>query len=235
MTNTKMPAPRPGRDDGPAAGTRSGRGKPRNPARAEIADCGRRAARLHHHRGRSSERLLDKGAILGALRIGKGWRVLDAGCGNGYMSKEFSKRVGSTGIVYALDTDENSIAALRAEALGTNIVAMVVDITGYTGLPAAAFDLIYLSTVLHGFPPERFSGFQAEVKRLLAPGGRLAVVEIVKRETPFGPPMGIRMSSEELKAALRMTAGATVDVGDCFYLQLFENRPTLPHGAYGNG
>jgi len=178
---------------------------------------------------------MDEGAILGALRIGEGWRVLDAGCGNGYMSKEFSKRVGSTGIVYAFDTDERSIAALRAETSGTNIVAMAGDITGDTGLPAGVFDLIYLSAVLHGFPPERFSGFQAEVGRLLAPGGRLAVVEIVKRETPFGPPMGIRVSPEELKAAIRMTAGATVDVGDYFYLQLFENRPNRPHDADGNG
>ena len=118
---------------------------------AEIADYGKRAAQEHHHRGKSSESLLDKEAVLAALRIAPGQTVLDAGCGNGYMSKEFSGRVGSAGSVYALDPDEISIAVLRAETTGTNIVAMVGDITVTTSLPTSAFDFVYLSTVVHGF------------------------------------------------------------------------------------
>ncbi|MBN1864169.1 MAG: hypothetical protein JW808_04650, partial [Victivallales bacterium] len=66
------------------------RDRPSNPAHAEIADYEERVAHEHHHRGKSSESLLDKAAILGALRIEPGQTVLDAGCGNGYMSKEFS-------------------------------------------------------------------------------------------------------------------------------------------------
>lgn len=192
---------------------------------AEVVAYEKRAAHEHHHRGKSSESLLDKEAILAALRIAPGLTVLDAGCGNGYMSKEFSKRVGSAGSVYALDPDEIIIAALRAETAGTNIIAMVGDITTATGLPASTLDLIYLSTVVHGFSLEQFSGFDAEVKRLLSPRGRLAIVEIVKQETPFGPPLDRRMSPEELKVAVGLAAEATVDVGEYFYLQVFENRP----------
>jgi SAM-dependent methyltransferase len=114
------------------------------------------------------------------------------------MSKEFSKRVGRTGCVYALAPDEVSIATLLAEIAGTNIVAVVGDITGATGLPASRFDLVYLSTVVHGFAQEQFTGLEAEVKRLLSPQGRLAIVEIVKRVPPFGPPLARRMSPEEL-------------------------------------
>lgn len=199
--------------------------KTSNPVHAEIADYEKHAAREHHHRGKSSESLLDKQAILGSLRIQPGQMVLDAGCGNGYMSKEFSKLVGGTGSVYALDPDAVSIAALAAETAGKNIVATVGDITTTTSLPASSFDLVYLSTVVHGFSPEQFAGFKAEVQRLLAPQGRLAIVEIVKKVTPFGPPLDRRVSSEELKSSLGLVPLATVDVGDYFYMQVFGKTP----------
>jgi ubiquinone/menaquinone biosynthesis C-methylase UbiE len=194
------------------------------PGDEDIADSEKHAEQKHQHRGKSSENLLNKETILDALEITPGQTVLDAGCGNGYMSKEFSRKVGRKGRVYALDPDEIVIAALREETCGSNIVAMVGDITVTTELPASTLDLVYLSTVVHGFSPEQFKGFETEVKRLLRPNGRLAIIEIVKRETPFGPPMNIRFSPDELKAALRLMTQATVEVGEFFYMQLFENR-----------
>jgi ubiquinone/menaquinone biosynthesis C-methylase UbiE len=190
----------------------------------EFAKYEKRTEGRHHHREKSSENLLDKGAILSALAIELGQTVLDAGCGNGYMSKEFSQRVGDSGRVYALDPDETGIALLREETKGSNIVALVGDITTATQLPASAIDLIYLSTVFHIFSPEQIKGFEAEVKRLLAPRGRLAIVEIVKRATPFGPPLNMRLSPEDLTQALRLAPLGTVGVGEYFYMQLFENR-----------
>jgi len=179
----------------------------------------------NHHRSMSSEHLLDKASILSALAIECGQTVLDAGCGNGYMAKEFSRRVGNSGKIYALDPDETCITVLQKEIKGTNIVALVGDITKTTKLPASGIDLIYLSTVFHLFSPERIKGFEAEVKRLLTPHGKLAIVEIVKGVTPFGPPLNMRLSPEDLKQALRLAPLGAVEVGEYFYMQLFENRP----------
>jgi ubiquinone/menaquinone biosynthesis C-methylase UbiE len=178
----------------------------------------------HHHRRESSESLLDKGAILSALAIESGQAILDAGCGNGYMAKEFSRLVGDSGKVYALDPDKTCITVLRKETKGMNIVALVGEITTTINLPSSAIDLIYLSTVFHIFSPEQIKGFEAEVKRLLAPRGKLAIVEIVKRATPFGPPLNMRLSPEDLKQALRLAPLGAVEVGEYFYMQLFENR-----------
>jgi ubiquinone/menaquinone biosynthesis C-methylase UbiE len=133
----------------------------------------------HNHRGKSSESLLDKDAILSALTIEFGQSVLDAGCGNGYMAKEFSRLVGDSGKVYALDPDETCITVLSNETKGMNIVALVGDTTTTIQLPPSSIDFIYLSTVFHIFSPEQIRGFEAEVKRLLAPRGKLAIVEIV--------------------------------------------------------
>lgn len=175
-----------------------------------------------HHRGRSSESLLDKDAILSALSVEPGQTILDAGCGNGYMAREFSHLVGTGGKVYALDPDETAIAILRDETESTNIEAMVGDITTDTGLSESTIDLIYLSTVFHIFSPEQLTGFEAEVKRLLRPHGKVAIVEIVKRDISFGPPMSMRVSPENLTHALSLAPVKTVDVGEYFYLQLFE-------------
>jgi len=78
----------------------------------------------HHHKRKSTESLLSKELILKALNIKIGQTILDAGCGNGYMSKVFSKEVTESGKVYALDPDTESIEVLRKETQGTNIQAI---------------------------------------------------------------------------------------------------------------
>ena len=64
-------------------------------------------------------------------------------------------------------------------------------------------------------------GFLKEVNRLLKPSGVLAVVEIEKKETPFGPPLEWRYSPEELVAIIPLVAGNTVPLAAYFYMQLF--------------
>jgi len=187
------------------------------------------AAPEHSHRGKTTESFLDKDAVLFALAIKPGQTVLDAGCGSGYMSREFSRLVGSGGTVYALDVDDDGIAALGAETAGTNIVAIVGDITGNTGLPASSIDLIYLSNVVHGFSPGQIPGVLEETGRLTSPGGRLAIVEIVRRPTPFGPPMERRLSPEDLQRLLGLVPLSTCGAGEYFYVQ-FYGRPDGERG-----
>ena len=67
----------------------------------------------HHHAGKSSESRLNKDMILKELNIVPGQTIVDAGCGNGYMSKQFSQLLKNTGKVYALDTDEEAIETLE--------------------------------------------------------------------------------------------------------------------------
>ncbi|MEW6387262.1 MAG: class I SAM-dependent methyltransferase [Thermodesulfobacteriota bacterium] len=177
----------------------------------------------HCHRGKSSEGFLDKDRILKELKILPGQIILDAGCGNGYMSKEFSRILNRTGKVYALDPDGEAIAKLKKETPGTNIEPLEADITQTTPLKESSLDLIYLSAVLHGFSKDQVEGFNNEVKRLLKPKGRLAIIEIKKQNTPFGPPLHIRLSPEELKQAITLAPKSLVEVGQYFYMQVFEN------------
>jgi ubiquinone/menaquinone biosynthesis C-methylase UbiE len=177
----------------------------------------------YHHRGKFSEGLVNKELILKTLNIQAGQTILDAGCGNGYMSKAFSKKVGKSGKVYALDHDVNFIEVLRNETQGTNIEAIEADITKPTTLNQSSVDLIYLSTVIHTFSQQQMQGLLGEVKRLLKPNAVLAIVEIEKKETLLGPPLNHRFSPEELKDIVPLAFLNTLQVGEHFYMMIFKN------------
>lgn len=177
-----------------------------------------------HHKGNSTEMLLDKERILKELNIQPGQSIMDAGCGNGYMAMEFSQLVSNTGKVYALDQSKEAIVILKNKTKGTNISPIKADITRETGINDSSIDLIYLSTVYHIFSSQKKETFQKEVKRLLKPNGRLAMVEIEKKETPMGPPQNMRVSPEEMRELIDMEQVALVEVGEYFYMQIFEKR-----------
>ena len=176
----------------------------------------------HKHKGKSSEKLLNKENILNALNITQGQTIVDARCGDGYMAKEFAKLTKESGKVYAMDTDNTSIEALLATLESNTIEAFTGDITSKTKLAPASVDLVYISTVLHGFSEKQMQGFVEEMQRLLKPKGILAILEIKKKNTPFGPPLSIRLSAEELKEKIPFVATVTFDINDYFYMQIFK-------------
>jgi ubiquinone/menaquinone biosynthesis C-methylase UbiE len=190
---------------------------------SHMAESGKSENEKHHHKGRSSERHLNRGIVLKELNLRSGQTILDAGCGSGYMSKEFSKILNTTGKIYALDPDKAAIEILKKETKGTNIEPIIGDITKETKIEDSSVDLIYLSTVFHGFSEGEIDGFQKEVKRLLKPNAVLAIVEFKKVETPFGPPLEIRYSPEELKKTITLTPKFFLEVGEYFYMMAFEN------------
>jgi ubiquinone/menaquinone biosynthesis C-methylase UbiE len=126
--------------------------------------------------------------------------------------------------VYALDPDKHFIEVLRNETKGTNIEAMEADVTTTTKLKQSSVDLIYISTVIHTFSQQQMQGFIQEANRLLKPDSLLTIVEIEKKETPFGPPLRFRYSPEELKKIVPMLPINTVQVGEHFYMQIFKTK-----------
>lgn len=162
--------------------------------------------RFEHH-GKTSRGFLDSGKILSAIGIKEGDRFLDLGSGEGYFSIAASQAVGKSGIVYAYDMDEAAIARLRKEMLEKsvmNIVPSVADITKELPLDDESISLAFMSNVLHGLVAngEADSSFK-EIFRVTANGGRLVIVEFKKQESPYGPPLSIRLSPNEVEALVR--------------------------------
>ena len=129
-----------------------------------------------YHKGNTTEDLLNKEAILHDLNITPGQTIVDVGCGDGYMSKEFSKLVRQSGKVFALDRSKEAVEKLKHETQGTNIIPIEADITQVVPIEEKSIDLIHLSTVFHIFSKEQIEKFQKEVKRLLKPNGKVAIV-----------------------------------------------------------
>ncbi len=179
-------------------------------------------ATQHHPHGKFTENLVEPEKILETLAVQSGQIIVDAGCGNGYMSKLFAERVAPCGKVFAMDTESYFIETLQNETGHPNLHAMLSDITTSTELDTCSVDVIYISTVLHSFSGEKRQGFINEALRMLKDNGLLAVVEFDKKETVFGPPIQQRYSPEELQQIFPFKPLITARAGEHFYLQTFE-------------
>ena len=117
-----------------------------------------------------------------------------------------------------------TIEILKKATPESNIEAFVGDITKRTHIEPSSLDLLYIAAVVHGFSKEKMQDLLAEARRLLKPKALLAIVEIDKKETPFGPPLHIRYSPEELREIVPLAPLETVRAGEHFYMQLFQNQ-----------
>ncbi|MBA3824404.1 MAG: class I SAM-dependent methyltransferase [Ktedonobacterales bacterium] len=112
------------------------------------------------------------------LALPVGAHVLDAGCGAGGLTGILAAAVGATGHVWAVDRDAAQVATIHAVLATTGYQDQVVVLPGdIIALPFAAdtFDLVWCSHVLHGVPDALASA--RELRRVLKPGGRLALRE----------------------------------------------------------
>lgn len=188
----------------------------------------------NNRKGSSSERFLNKDIIFNELKIIPEQIILEIGCGNGYMSKEFARLVGNNGKVYAIDILAETIDNLKKETHGTNIIPILIDITkDKIEINDASIDLIYLATVFHIFTKEQIEIFQDEVERLLKAKGKLVILNVDKKDSSFGPPQNMRVTNEELTDIIRMSPTSSVRLGEFFYMQIFEKNDKREKNVFG--
>ena len=182
----------------------------------------------NNRKGSSSEKFLNKEIILNELNIVSGQKIIEIGCGNGYMSKEFARLVGNIGKVYAIDILPDIIDNLKKETQGTNIIPILSDITkDKIKIYDASIDLIYLATVFHIFTEKQIKTFQNEVKRLLKPNGKLAILNINNKDNSFGPPKNMRVTNEKLIEIIKLNPTSSIRLGGFFYMQIFEKSEKM--------
>lgn len=144
----------------------------------------------------------DPAAIVSQLVVEPGSTVADFGCGSGFFSFEFAKRVGPEGTVYALDVLPAALEAVvsQAKILNlSNVVAKRVNLEKElgSGLAPQSVDWIIIKDVL--FQNKDKSVILGEVARVLKSGGHAILMEWDPKETLVGPDVELRISPEELQ------------------------------------
>ncbi|MFN7925587.1 MAG: methyltransferase domain-containing protein [Bryobacteraceae bacterium] len=118
--------------------------------------------------------------VLDAVGIGPGDAVADVGAGSGFFTWRLARRAAR---VVAVDSQEN---VLRQNADTTRIHGDFARVTYAPALPPGTFQVILVANAYHEFAePE---AMLAAIRKALAPGGRLCVIEY-KKEKP-GIPVG---------------------------------------------
>ncbi|MHB9859891.1 class I SAM-dependent methyltransferase [Streptomyces sp. YIM S03343] len=133
-------------------------------------------------RGRAFRRLA---ALSGAE---PGDRVLDVGCGTGYLTRYMAAQVGPDGAVTGVDPSPPVLdyARRRKQRPGSAPCSYRQGIAEALDLPDASFDTVVTSLMLHHLPEELRPAALREMHRVLRPGGRLLVVEFRPPKSRLG-------------------------------------------------
>jgi len=113
--------------------------------------------------------------------IKKGMHVLDLGCGSGAFTTFIARAVGEKGRVYALDIQADMLKQLenklsKPENKDIQNIKLIEGNAYELPFDKGSLDLVNMVTVLQEIP-DRNKALQ-EVKRVLKPGGFLAVTEL---------------------------------------------------------
>ena len=124
---------------------------------------------------RLSDKQFEHGKLLIAdLAIKPGEKVLDLGCGTGRLSAYVAQLVGDRGAVYGIDPLPLRIEVAKRRQRQHQNLHFAVASASYLDLYADnTFDVVYLNSVFHWLVDK--SAALQEIRRVLKPGGRLAI------------------------------------------------------------
>src|SRR5215510_7115448 len=112
--------------------------------------------------------------VLEALQLRRCERVLEIGCGGGFLTFEVAQCIGPTGDVRAIDISADQIAAAKNRC--AELPWATCQVADALSLPYedGTFDLVYGHQVFEYVTPLETA--LSEVQRVLRPGGRCAIV-----------------------------------------------------------
>jgi ubiquinone/menaquinone biosynthesis C-methylase UbiE len=145
----------------------------------------------HHHEVFSAERaghldtrlrrFLYRPDRLAEKYVNPGNRVLDFGCGPGFFTREFAKRIGENGEVFSVDLQDDMLAILRGKLGPEGLMSRIRThqcTPDSINLPAdlnGTFDAAFTIFVVHEVPDP--AKLFREIAMLLKPDGRLFYTE----------------------------------------------------------
>lgn len=154
------------------------------------------------------------------LGLGQGHRFADLGSGTGVFVFPALTLVGEDGVVYAVERSQKLIDRMldKVTPAPDNLKIVMQDLTELNWTEAGV-DRALLSHVAHELP--NLKEFLTRLRHIMAPGGRLAVIEWRVMEQEQGPPLHKRISQADLRRILQeagWTDGAEAPLGEDNYI-----------------
>lgn len=131
-------------------------------------------ARLQRALAQCHDMVARRSAVLEALRLHRGERVLEVGCGGGFYAYEAAQCVGRTGRVCALDLSADQIAAAQARCADLEWVECRVGDAVKLPYGDAQFTALYGVQVFEYVV--KLDDALRELSRVLLPGGRMVIL-----------------------------------------------------------
>lgn len=168
-----------------------------------MSDTGLNPSNGHRIQGRTTESFIDARDVISRLDL-KGDEVfMDAGCGDGHVAMEAYDMLDEAATIYAVDIYEPSIEDLETDLKKdgiTNIIPVQSDIADKIAINDDTVDIVLMINVFHHFVAmENAAEAISELKRVIKPGGKIAIMDYKKMDSGYGPPVKFKSSPEELK------------------------------------
>lgn len=126
-------------------------------------------------------------SVVDFLAIEPGATVADIGAGTGYFTIYLATMVGDEGRVYAVDTEQSMLDYLKQRNdMNQKVVVPILADPHDPRLPPGEVDLILIMNTWHHIRDR--VNYLSQLRRSLAQGGRVAIVDYREGKLPVGPP-----------------------------------------------
>jgi ubiquinone/menaquinone biosynthesis C-methylase UbiE len=121
-----------------------------------------------------------RAAILKAINIQPGYRIADVGSGTGLYVAPFSRAVGETGMVFAIDISPKLIEFVRQRAARESLTNVTVTQSTEQSitLPADSVDRVFICDTYHHF--EYHTAMLESIRTAMRPDAELILVDFEK-------------------------------------------------------
>ena len=159
--------------------------------------------------------------IVNTIGVEQSEIVADIGCGIGYFTFALSEIVGNKGLVYALDIEPEMLEDIKSkmEVTGVKNIVPVITKEYELTLEENSVGTAFLCTVMHEVT--RREKFLKEVSRILRVDGKIVIIDWIKKDSDFGPPIDHRLDQNRLKRNLSRTGFKEIKImefNEYFYI-----------------